>query len=64
MDNEEQMGGAVEEPWAFEIGQEVSIDFEPGEVTWRRENTAGQRDYLVKTAAGEAWHPEADLKAA
>lgn len=59
MQDEDQ---TVETPWKFEIGEEVEVNGVAGEVVWRRENAAGERDYEVKTAAGQGWHPEADVK--
>lgn len=61
-DDSEETGAAVEAPWQFEIGAQVEVNGVPGEVVWRRENAAGARDYEVKTADGQAWHPEADVK--
>lgn len=53
---------AVEAPWKHEIGAKVEVNGEEGEVVWRRENHAGARDYEVKTASGQAWHAEDDVK--
>lgn len=46
---------AIEIPWAFEIGDSV----DEGEIVWRRENAAGEREYQI----GCDWHPESALKA-
>lgn len=51
----------VERPWPFAIGQAVTVAGVSGEVVWRRENSAGERDYEVKTEAGTAWIPEAEV---
>lgn len=52
--------GPVEQPWKFAIGQAVKVNGVAGEVAWRRESVAGERDYQV----GDAWVPEAEVEAA
>ena len=48
----------VERPWAFAIGQQLKS----GTVTWRRQNEAGERDYLVDTGTGDVWVSEVALR--
>lgn len=63
MENETQdEAGAVETQWQFDIGASVEVNGVAGEVVWRRENAAGARDYEIKTADGQAWHQEVDVK--
>ena len=59
MEDEQLRDAPVETPWAFAIGDATTC----GEVIWRRENALGARDYLIRTADGEQWHPESDLAA-